>query len=79
MRSKREASVEELRNLTGDLGSLVQTLRNDPKELARKERRWRLLYGGLSAVGALLARRLAGKAWGVLTGERPPGTKKSKG
>jgi hypothetical protein len=78
MPSKREATVEELRSLTGDLRSLVTTLTTDPKEQARNQRAWRILYGGLSAVGALVARRLAGKAWGVLTGERPPGTKKSK-
>lgn len=76
MQSRREASLDELRNLTGDLRSLVSTLTNDPKERARKERTWRLLYGSLSVVGALLARRLAGKVWGVLTGERPPGTKR---
>ena len=72
MRKRLEAVKEELRTLGGDLRSLVSTATHDPKEQARRERRWRLLYGALSAVFALAARRLAGKSWGVLTGERPP-------
>ncbi len=78
MQSKREATAEELRTLTGDLRNLVTTVTTDPKAQARKERRWRLLYGGLSAVGALVARRFAGKAWFVLTGEHPPSTRPTK-
>jgi hypothetical protein len=70
---KREVVAEELSNLTSDLRSLLTTLTTDPQEQARKERRWKLLYGGLSAVAALLARRLASKSWAILTGERPPG------
>jgi hypothetical protein len=78
MRRKRDVAIEELSNLTGDLRSLVTTLTSDPQEQARKERNWRILYGGLSAVSALLARRLATKSWGILTGEKPPGKSKAK-
>jgi hypothetical protein len=72
MPKKRDVAAEELSNLTSDLKSLVTSVTSDPAELARKQRRWRLLYGGLSAVAALLARRLAAKTWGILTGELPP-------
>jgi hypothetical protein len=77
MRKKREVAVEELSKLTQDLRSLVASLTTDPEERARKERRWKLLYAGLSAVSALLARRLASRSWGILTGERPPVEKKA--
>lgn len=78
MPTKREATATELRNLTGDLRSLLSTLAHDPKEQAKRERRWKLLYGGVSAVTALLARRLATKSWGILTGEKPPTKRKAK-
>ena len=77
MRKKREVAIDELSNLTGDLRSLVSSLTNDPQEQARKERNWRILYGALSAASALVARRLATKSWGILTGERPPGKAKA--
>jgi hypothetical protein len=78
MRKRREVAIEELSNLTGDLRGLVTSLTSDPQEQARRERNWRILYGTLSAVSALLARRLATKTWGILTGEQPPGKSKAK-
>jgi hypothetical protein len=75
MPRKRDVAVEELNALASDLKSLVTTLTTDPKEQARKERAWKLLYGGLSAGLALVARRYATKSWGILTGERPPAKK----
>jgi hypothetical protein len=36
---------------------------------------WAALYGGVSAVAALLSRRTASVVWRTLTGEEPP-TKK---
>jgi hypothetical protein len=72
MPSRRQATVEELHALTEDLRSVLTTATTDPRERARREWEWRVLYGGLSAVAALLARRLAMKTWGILTGERPP-------
>jgi hypothetical protein len=75
MPKKRDVAVEELSTLASDLKSLVTTLATDPREQARKERNWKLLYGGLSAGFALVARKLATKSWGILTGERPPAKK----
>jgi hypothetical protein len=73
MSAKKEALAQELNDLAQDLKTLLHTLTSDPKEQARKERRWRILYTALSAVAALGARRVATHAWGILTGEQPPG------
>ena len=73
MPDRRESIAEELRALATDLKSLVETATTDPKERARKERRWRVLYGALGVASTLAARRAAAKAWGILTGEAPPG------
>jgi hypothetical protein len=72
MADRRETLQEELSTLASDLKSLLETLTKDPKEQARRERRWNLLLGITGAVFTLAARRLAAKAWGVLTGEAPP-------
>jgi hypothetical protein len=64
----REAVAEDLRALADELKMFVQ----DPKERARKERRWRALYSGLALVFAVAGRRIAARAWSVLTGEQPP-------
>ena len=72
MNDRQDAIADDLRSLATDLKSLVDSATADPKERRRKERRWRALYGGLSLVTALVARRAANKAWAVLTGERPP-------
>jgi hypothetical protein len=69
---KREALAEDLRALAEDLKSLVETATTDPKERKKKERRWNALYGGFGLVATLLARRLATKVWGILTGETAP-------
>jgi hypothetical protein len=72
MTERRDAVAENLRSLATDLKSLVESATTDPKERRRKERRWRALYGALSVVTALVARRAATKAWSILTGEQPP-------
>ncbi|HET7046343.1 MAG TPA: hypothetical protein VFI37_15970 [Gaiellaceae bacterium] len=72
MASKREAVIEDLRAVGDDLQSLFESIVQDPKERQRRERRWRILYGGLGAVATLVARRSATKAYGILTGEGPP-------
>jgi hypothetical protein len=64
----REALAEDLRAVASDLKAFVQ----DPKERARKERRWRALYGAFALVFTVAGRRLAAKAWSILTGEQPP-------
>jgi hypothetical protein len=70
---KREVVAQQLRELAEDLRGLRDALVQDPKEQARRERAWRILYGASTAVFAIAARQLAARAWGVLTGERPPG------
>jgi hypothetical protein len=63
------ASLEELNQALSDLW---RTLTRDPAKEARKERAWTILAGIFAAVGAILARKAAGRIYGILTGERPP-------
>lgn len=72
MTDRRNAIADDLRSLAADLKSLVDSATTDPKARRKKERQWRALYGALSVVTALAARRAATKAWSILTGERPP-------
>lgn len=72
MAGKRQAVLDELETLRQDAKDLLVTLKSDPKEQARKERRWRILYGALAALATVATRQVAAKAWGVLTGELPP-------
>jgi hypothetical protein len=72
MSERRDAIADDLRTLASDLKSLVDSATTDPKARRKKERQWRALYGALSVVTALAARRAANKAWAILTGERPP-------
>ena len=67
-REAREAVAQDLRALADDLMSLLQ----DPNIRQRKQRRWSALYGAIALVTTLAGRRLAAKAWGILTGEQPP-------
>ena len=72
MSDRRDAVAEDLRSLAADVKSLLDSATTDPKERQRKERRWTALYGALGIVTSLVARQVATKAWGVLTGEHPP-------
>jgi hypothetical protein len=72
MTERRDAVAENLRSLATDLKSLVESATTDPKERRKRERQWRALYGALSVLTALVARRAATKAWSILTGEQPP-------
>jgi hypothetical protein len=72
MSERRDAIADDLRALASDLKSLVDSATTDPKARRKKERQWRALYGALSVVSALAARRAANKVWAILTGERPP-------
>ena len=64
----RHALAEDLRAVADDLKAFVQ----DPKERAWKERRWRALYAALALVFTVAGRRVAARAWSILTGEVPP-------
>jgi hypothetical protein len=63
-----EALADDARSLAGDLKALLE----DPKERKRKERMYAALSGGLALGFTLVGRRLAAKAWSILTGEQPP-------
>lgn len=76
MPKRSDVVVEQLDELKTDLGALWVGLTHDPKQEARKKRLWLVLTGALGAVAALGARRLAAKAWGVLTGEAPPAARR---
>jgi hypothetical protein len=69
---RRSAIANDMRALADDLKSLLESATTDPKERKRKERRWKALYAALGIVTTLAARQVATKAWGILTGERPP-------
>jgi hypothetical protein len=64
----RAALADDLRTLADDLKALVE----DPKERKKKERLWRLLYGGVALGFTVVSRRLVTRAWAILTGEQPP-------
>ena len=64
----REAVAADLRTLADDLKAFVE----NPKKRASKERKWRVLYGVLALGFTMASRRLATRAWAILTGEQPP-------
>jgi hypothetical protein len=72
MTDRREAVATDLRALATDFKSLLESATTDPKERRRKEWVWRGLYAVLGALTTLVARRIAAKAWTILTGEQPP-------
>jgi Protein of unknown function (DUF4235) len=72
MPNRRDVVVEQLDELKTDLDALWVALTHDPKKEARKERAWTIFAGVLGAVAAIAARKVATRAWGVLTGEPPP-------
>jgi hypothetical protein len=55
-----------------ELTEKAWTLGRDAKAEKRKRLAWGLVQGVVGAVFTLGARRAGAKAWGVLTGERPP-------
>ena len=79
MADKNEAIANQLGELKQDLHDLLVTLTGDPKEQQRRERRWTVLYGALSAGATLAARQVAAKAYMRLTGEEPPTKAQPKG
>jgi hypothetical protein len=73
MPNRRDVVVEQLGDLKTDLDALWVALTRDPKKEARKERAWTIFAGILGAVAAIGARKVATRAWDILTGEPPPG------
>ncbi len=72
MPNRRDLVAEQLVELKTDLDALWVALTHDPKKEARKERAWTILAGIFGAVAAIGARKVATRAWGILTGEPPP-------
>jgi hypothetical protein len=72
MPNRSDVLLANLEELQQDLRDLWQTLTRDPVKEARKERAWTILAAAFTAIGAIGARRLAAKAWGILTGEAAP-------
>jgi hypothetical protein len=54
------------------VSELAWTVGRDRRKEARIQRRWAILQVVIGAASALLARRLAERAWAVMTGEQPP-------
>jgi membrane protein len=79
MADRNDAIANQLGELKQDLHDLLVTLTSDPKEQQRRERRWSVLYGALSAGATLAARKVAAKAYMRLTGEEPPPNAQPKG
>jgi hypothetical protein len=75
MPSRSDVLLLQLEELQQDLRDLWQALTRDPVKEARKERAWTILAGIFAAAGAIAARKVAAKAWGILTGEAPPTAK----
>jgi hypothetical protein len=55
-----------------ELAEKAWTVGRDRKAEQRKRFVWGLVQGVVGAVFTIGARRAGAKAWGVLTGERPP-------
>jgi hypothetical protein len=72
VKGRRAAVAEDLRVLADDLKRLFESATGDPDGRRRKERRWGLLHGALATLATIAARRAAGRAWTILTGEEPP-------
>jgi hypothetical protein len=70
--SRSDVLLESLEELQQDLLDLWRGLTRDPAKEVWKERAWAALSGVFAAVAAIAARRVATKAWGILTGETPP-------
>ena len=54
------------------VSELAWTVGRDRRKEARLQRRWNILQIAIGAALALLARRIAERAWAVMTGEQPP-------
>src|SRR3954454_23318254 len=78
LKTKKDAVTTDLSQLKRDARGVTDAVTTDPRARQRKELGWRILYGGLAAGSAIVARRFAAKTWGVLTGEGAPGETKGR-
>ena len=72
MPTRTDVVEERIRDLGQDLNGLLAALTRDPKRQTWNERFWRALSKAAVVVATMAARRMARKAWRVLTGEPPP-------
>jgi len=67
---------DRVRSAIARVGEEIQekawTIGRDRKAEQRKRIAWGIVQGAIGAVFTLGARRVGAKAWGILTGERPP-------
>ena len=76
MPTRTDVLEQRVKDLGQDLGALGAALIRDPKRQARSERIWQVLSRATTVLATLVARRMAGKTWRVLTGEIPPRAQK---
>jgi hypothetical protein len=72
MPKRKDVVADELRQLADDLEELWKAITRDPAVEQRKRRGWAILTGVLGAAATMGTRRVLGKLWPILTGERPP-------
>jgi len=72
MPTRTDVVEERIKDLEQDLSGLLAALTRDPKRQAWIERFWRALSKASAVAATMAARRMAAKAWRVLTGEPPP-------
>jgi hypothetical protein len=63
---------EGIARVGDEISEKAWTLGRDRKAERKKRLAWGIVQGSIGAVFTLAARRAGTKAWGVLTGERPP-------
>jgi hypothetical protein len=73
MSAKTEERVRSAIARAGEeISEKAWTVGRDKKAEQRKRLAWGVVQGVIGAVFTVGARRIGAKAWGVLTGERPP-------
>jgi hypothetical protein len=73
MAVKTEQKVRSAIARVGDgISEKAWSVGRDAKAERRKRLAWGALQGAIGAAFTIAARRIGAKAWGVLTGERPP-------
>jgi hypothetical protein len=75
--TRKDAVMEQLNQLGGDLHGLWKAATRDPAVEQRKQRIWAIFVGVLGAAASAASRRALARLWPILTGEKPPLAKTS--
>jgi hypothetical protein len=75
MVNRKDAVMQQLNQLAGDLQELWKAATRDPAVEQRKQRAWSIISGVIGAAAAMASRRAVAKFWPILTGEPPPTAK----